>query len=130
MVSIGLSAEPTSHELLAGSHMKRLELRDGAEELKDRERKDLAVEIELRPKLLLFTPKPGTQQDRGLQHCFWILSVSEVAGPSPLCSFNAFRLTGLLLPSVSSITEQCLPDDAEEQAQDGRSIFSSISESL
>lgn len=73
MVSIGLSAEPTSHELLSASHMKRLELREGAEELKDKERKDLVVETELSPKLLLFTPKPGTQQDRGLKHCFGIL---------------------------------------------------------
>jgi hypothetical protein len=117
MVSIGLSAELTSHELLSVSHMKRLELRYGAEELKDKERKDLAVEIELSPKVLLFTPKPGTQQGRGLQHCFWVLSVSEVT--SPLFNFNVFRLTGLLLPSDSNITEQCLSDDAVIQTQDG-----------
>jgi len=70
MVSIGLCVDPTLHELLSVSHMKRLELRDGAEEQKDKDRKDLAVERELSPKLLLLTPKPGTQQDRALQHCF------------------------------------------------------------
>lgn len=32
-VPIGLSAEPTSHELLSASHMKGLELRERAEEL-------------------------------------------------------------------------------------------------
>ena len=70
MVSIGLSVEPTSHELLSVSHMKRLELRDGAEAVKDKERKDLVVESEPSPKLFLLTPKAGTQQDWALQHCF------------------------------------------------------------
>jgi len=70
IVSIGLCVHPILHELLSVSHTNRLELREGAEELKDKERKDLAVERELNPKLLLLTPKPGTQQDRVLQHCF------------------------------------------------------------
>lgn len=62
MLSIGRSAHPISEELFSVSQTKRLELRDGAEELKDKERKDLAVEREPNPRLLLFTPKPGTQQ--------------------------------------------------------------------
>ena len=70
IVSIGLCVDPTLHELLSISHMKRLELRDEAEELKDKDCKDLAVERELNPKLLLLTAKPSTQQGRALQHCF------------------------------------------------------------
>lgn len=60
MLSIGRSAHPISEELFSVSQTKRLELRDGTEELKDKERKDLAVEREPNPRLLLFTPKPGT----------------------------------------------------------------------
>lgn len=128
MVSIGLSVEPTSHELLSVSHMKRLELRDGAEEVKDNERKDLAVESELRPKLLLLTPKAGTQQDRALQHFFWTLPFSEVSGTSPfLCNSNMFRLTDLWVPSDSVNIEQSLADNAEAQLQEDWTIFSSIS---
>lgn len=49
-----------SEELLSVSQVKRLELREGAQELKD-----FAVERVLNRKLLLLlTPKPGTQQDR------------------------------------------------------------------
>jgi len=55
---------------LSVSHMKRLELMDGAEAVKDKERKDLVVVSEPSPKLFLLTPKAGTQQDRELQHCF------------------------------------------------------------
>ncbi|CAK7339311.1 unnamed protein product, partial [Dovyalis caffra] len=46
---------------------KRLELRAGAEELRDKDRKDLAVERELNPRLLMFYPKHGTQQDQSEQ---------------------------------------------------------------
>lgn len=116
MVSIGLSAEPTAHKLLSVSHTKRLELRDGAEEVKDRERKDLAVESELNPKLLLLTPKAGTQQGWALQHIFWILSISGVLRTSSFfCNSNMFRLTGLWVPFDSANTEQSLPDNAEGQ---------------
>lgn len=122
MVSIGLSAAPKSHVLLSVSHMKRLELRDGAEEVKLR--KDLAAESELSPKLLLLTPKAGTQQDRAPQHNFWVLSLSGVFETSPfLCNSGMFRFTGLWVPSDSTNTEQPLPDNAEAQVQEDRTIF-------
>jgi hypothetical protein len=122
MVSIGLSAEPTSHELLSVSHMKRLELRDGAEEVKFL--KDLAAESELSPKLLLLTPKAGTQQDRAPQHGFWVHSFSGVFETSPfLCNSNMFRFTDLWVPSDSANNGQPLPDNAEGQVQEDRTIF-------
>jgi hypothetical protein len=122
MVSIGLSAEPTSHELLSVSHMKRLELRDGAEEVKFL--KDLAAESELSPKLLLLTPKAGTQQDRAPQHGFWVHSFSGVFETSPfLCNSNMFRFTDLWVPSDSANIGQPLPDNAEGQVQEDRTIF-------
>lgn len=115
MVSIGLSAEPSSHELLSVSHMKRLELRDGGEKVKDKERKDLAVESELSPKLLLLTPKAGTQQDRAPQHGFWVFPFSGALETSPLLGHsNMFRLTDLWVPS---------PDNAETQVHEDRTIF-------
>jgi hypothetical protein len=122
MVSIGLSAEPTSHELLSVSHMKRLELIDGAEEVKFR--KDLAAESELSPKLLLLTPNAGTQQDRAPQHGFRADSFSGVFETSPFfCNSNMLRLTDLWVPSDSANTEQSLPDNAEAQGHEDRTIF-------
>jgi hypothetical protein len=62
------------------SQLKRLELREGAEGLKD-ERRDLAAARELIPRLLLLTPNPGTQQDLLLQDDFWVSTGSEEGQP-------------------------------------------------
>ena len=60
---MGRPADPTSEDAQSVSHEKRLELRDGAQELGDKDRIDLDVKIELNPRFLLFTPKAGTRQD-------------------------------------------------------------------
>lgn len=62
MLSIGRVADPASVQAMSISQLKRLELRAGAEGLKDRERSDFAA-AKVTPKLLPFTPNPGTQQD-------------------------------------------------------------------
>lgn len=127
MVSIGRSADPISEELLSVSQTKRLELIDGAEELKDKERKDLAVARELNPKLLLFTPKPGTQQGR----CFWASIVSEGSGALlPLQGTETFLLNDLLVSSASADSVLSLVDNVEAHAQDDLPKFSSISAKL
>lgn len=63
MLSIGRVVRPLIKELGSASQLKRLEIREGAPGLKDKERKDLAVAMELTPRLVLSTPRQGTQQD-------------------------------------------------------------------
>jgi hypothetical protein len=134
MVSIGRSAHPISEELLSVSQTKRLESIDGAEELKDKERKDLAVARELNPRLLLFTPKPGTQQGRSVQHCFWASIVSEGSGALlPLQDTETCLLNGLSVSPASAdsvLWLLSLVDNVEARAQDDLPKFSSISAKL
>lgn len=117
---MGRSTPPSSEALLSDSQVKRLELRDGANKLKV-----LAAVRELNPKLLPFTPKPGTQQDLSLQNGSSAIIFSEVTR-SILSSLGdeELRLTGLIVLYVL----QKSVDDAEAHAQDDRTRSSSISE--
>ena len=101
IVSIGRSAEPMSDKLLSASQTKRLELRHGAEELKDKDLRDLAAEREHNPRLLVFTPKPGTQQDLSLQDGLWASTVTDWTEALPfLHETETLLLTGLLTSSL------------------------------
>jgi len=77
MLSIGPLADPISKMLFSVSQLKRLEFREGAEALRDKERRDFAAARELTTRCPLLTPKPGTQQDRFPHENFWELTLSS-----------------------------------------------------
>ena len=130
MLSIGRVADPASLQAMSISQLKRLELREGAEGLKDRERRDFAAAKELTPKLFPFTPNPGTQQDWLLQDILTEVPVSvEWWASLSSCGIEFPRLTGLLLSSASSAwvnKDFSSAEDKEAHAQSGWLTYSSL----
>jgi hypothetical protein len=111
------------------SQLKRLELREGAEGLKD-ERRDLATARELIPRLLVFTPNPGTQQELLLQDDFWV-STGSVEGQALLSSRTTKfpHLPGLLessAPSACTKEGSSPTDDRELHGQNRCLVTSSV----
>jgi hypothetical protein len=95
--------------------------------LTDNDRKDLVVEREVNPRFLLFTPKPGTQQDRSEQDGSWASGVSM--GLQTLLFLQdpeMFLFCGLLIPSLID-TGLSFEQNAHKRAQHDGTIFSSIS---